>query len=89
LNFVSFRYPLSQSGIRRLRIYPENPTGDTKIIQKRNPVLELIILVLTAQWLLSFFGQSIVPGIPHTGGFIYMLSVVIVVLITMKFLSWL
>ena len=50
-------------------------------------MLELMILVLTAHWLLSFFGQSIVPGIPHTGGFIDMLSVVIVVLIMMKFLS--
>jgi hypothetical protein len=39
------------------------------------------------QWLLSFFGQSIAPGIPHTGGFIYMLSLVIVVLIMVKFLS--
>jgi hypothetical protein len=36
-------------------------------------------------WLLSFFGQSIVPGIPHTGGFIDMLSVVIVVLIIIRF----
>lgn len=48
--------------------------------------LELIILVLTVYWLLSFFGQSIVPGMPHTGGFIDMLSVIIVVLIIMKFL---
>jgi len=50
-------------------------------------VLELIILVLTVQWLLSFFGQSIVPGILHTGGFIYMLSVLIVVLMIVRFLS--
>jgi hypothetical protein len=49
-------------------------------------MLELIILVLTMYWLLSFFGQSIVPGMPHTGGFIDMLSVIIVVLIIMKFL---
>lgn len=49
-------------------------------------MLELIILVLTVYWLLSFFGQSIVPGMPHTGGFIDMLSVIIVVLIIMKFL---
>lgn len=66
---------------------PENPTGDTKIIQRKVPLFELIILVLTVQWLLSFFGQSIFPGIPHTGGFIYMLSALIVVLIIMKFLS--
>ena len=50
-------------------------------------MLELIILVLTVYWLLSYFGQSIFPGIPHTGGFIYMLSVTIVVLIIVKFLS--
>jgi hypothetical protein len=49
-------------------------------------MLELIILVLTVYWLLSFFGQSIVPGMPHTGGFIDILSVIIIVLIIMKFL---
>jgi hypothetical protein len=50
-------------------------------------LLELIILVLTVYWLLSFFGQSIVPGIPRTAGFIDMLSVIIVVMIMVKFLS--
>jgi len=53
-------------------------------------LLELIILVLTVYWLLGFFGQSVVQSvvsIPHTGDFLYMLSVVIVVLIIMKFLS--
>jgi hypothetical protein len=54
---------------------------------KKIPLLELIILVLTVHWLLSFFGQSIVPGIPHTGDFIDMLSVIIVILIIVKFLS--
>ncbi len=49
-------------------------------------MLEFIILMLTAQLLLSFFGQSIFPGVPHTGSFIYILSVLIVVLIMMKFL---
>jgi hypothetical protein len=53
---------------------------------KRISLLVLIILLLTAQWLLSFFGQSIYPGVPHTGGFIYILSVLIVVLIIMKFM---
>ncbi|MDO9301178.1 MAG: hypothetical protein Q7T89_07335 [Anaerolineales bacterium] len=50
-------------------------------------MLVLIILLLTTQWLLSFFGQSIFPGVPHTGSFIYMLSVIIVFLIVVKFLS--
>ena len=49
--------------------------------------VELIILVLTIYWVLSFFGQSIVHGIPHMGGFIDMLSVVIVALIIIRFLS--
>jgi hypothetical protein len=61
--------------------------GSTSIIQRKVSLLELIILILTAQWLFSFFGQSIVPGIPHTGGFIYLLAVVIVVLIIIRFLS--
>ncbi|HET7145244.1 MAG TPA: hypothetical protein VFI68_14590 [Anaerolineales bacterium] len=50
-------------------------------------MIELIILVLTVHWLLSFFSQSIFPGIPHSGSFIYMLSVLIVVLIIMKVLA--
>jgi hypothetical protein len=45
----------------------------------------MIILVLTIYWLLSFFGQSIVPGIPHTEGFIDVLSGLIVVLIIIRF----
>jgi len=52
------------------------------------PMLELIILALTVYWLISFFGQSVFPGVPHTGGFIYILSVLIVVLIIIKFLAW-
>ncbi|HEX2998577.1 MAG TPA: hypothetical protein VHP14_27390 [Anaerolineales bacterium] len=50
-------------------------------------MLELIIFGLTMYWLLSFFGQSTVPGMRHKRGFIDMLSVVIVILIMMKFLS--
>lgn len=50
-------------------------------------MLVVIILILTIYWLLSFFGQSIVRGIPHSGGFIDMLSVIIMVLIIVKFLS--
>ena len=62
--------------------------GGESTPDKKISVLVLIILVLTTYWLLSFLGQSIVPGIPHTGGFIDMLSVVIVVLIIAKFLSY-
>jgi hypothetical protein len=45
-----------------------------------------LILMLTTYWLLSFFGQSIV-GVSHTSGFIDVLSVIIVVLIIVRFLS--
>ena len=46
-----------------------------------------LILVLTMYWLLSFFGQSILRGVAHTSGFVDMLSVIIVVLIVIRFLS--
>jgi hypothetical protein len=49
-------------------------------------VLELIILALASYWLLSFFGRSIIPGVPHTARFIDLLAVVIVLLIIVKFL---
>jgi hypothetical protein len=52
-------------------------------------LLELFILVLTVQWLLGFFGQSIFPQILHMGGFIDILAIIIVVLIGVQFLSWL
>lgn len=51
------------------------------------PLLEFTILVLTAYWLYSFFGQSIFPGCLHSDVFIDLLAVVIVVLISLKFLS--
>lgn len=49
-------------------------------------MLVVLILLLTTYWLLSFFGQSI-RGIPHSGGFIDMLSVIILVLIMVNFLA--
>jgi hypothetical protein len=60
---------------------------DIRITQNKIPLLYWIILLLTVYWLFSFFGKSIVPGIPPTPGFIDMLSAVIVALIIMKFLS--
>lgn len=51
-------------------------------------MIELIILVLSVQWLLSFLGMSIFPGIPHSGIFTYLLSIAILALIiTRSFLS--
>jgi hypothetical protein len=61
--------------------------GGRKILQKKAPVLVLIILALAVIWMLSFFGRSIIPGIPQTGRSIYILSIVIVVLIIIEFQS--
>ena len=66
---------------------PNFGPGGASTPDKKISLLGLIILILTIYWLLSFFGQSIVPGMPHTGGFIDMLAVVIVLLIIIKFLS--
>jgi hypothetical protein len=68
-------------------IRPNFGPDGASIPDKKICLIELIILGLTAYWLLSFFGQSTVPRIPHTGGFIDMLSIVIVVLIIIRFLS--
>jgi len=46
-----------------------------------------LILMLAIYWLLSFFGQSIVRCVSHTSGFIDMLSVIIVLLIIIRFLA--
>jgi hypothetical protein len=49
-------------------------------------MFELVILLLIMQLLFSLFGQSVFPHIPHSGGFIYFLSLVIFSLIAAKFL---
>ena len=59
---------------------------DTHTLDKKISLLALI-LMLAIYWLLNFFGQSIVRGISHTSGFFDMLSVIIVVLIIIRFLS--
>ena len=46
-----------------------------------------LILMLAIYWLLNFFGQSILRGLSHTSGFFDMLSVIIVVLIIIRFFS--
>lgn len=48
-------------------------------------MLESIILVLTLYWFLSFFPQAIGPGRIQGGYFTDVLSVVIVVLIAIRF----
>ena len=60
----------------------------SKVPDEQAAVLVLIILILAILWLLSFLGQSIVPGLPHTARFIDLLAVVIVILIIVKFLSY-
>jgi len=63
--------------------------GDSTPTQKKIPLLFLIILVLSVYWLLSFFGHPILRSIPHRAGFIEMLTIIIVILIVFRFLSWL
>lgn len=48
----------------------------------------LIILALAMYWVFSFFGRSIIPGVPHTARFIDLLAVMIVLLIMVKFLAY-
>jgi hypothetical protein len=70
--------------------YPTRPKWGKRqfeVPDKEFPLLALIILALAMYWVLSFLGQSIVPGVPHTARFIDLLAVVIVVLIIVKFLS--
>jgi len=50
-------------------------------------VLTTFILILTTQWLFSFFGQNRFSHIPHSSGFIDTLAVVIFSLIAIKFLA--
>ncbi|HEY2980434.1 MAG TPA: hypothetical protein VGJ22_04590 [Anaerolineales bacterium] len=62
-------------------------TVDGQVYEKRLSLFVLIIVALTVQWLLSFLGQSIAARLLQTGGFIYMLSLLIVVLIPVRFVS--
>lgn len=73
--------------IHHAAIRPNFWPGGGSTPDKKISLLALIILVLTIYWLLSFFGQSIVPGISHTSGFVDGLSVIIVVLIIIRFLA--
>ncbi|HET6598113.1 MAG TPA: hypothetical protein VFG81_21015 [Anaerolineales bacterium] len=49
-------------------------------------MFELIILLLAALWFLSLFGRQSVPSMIYTAGFINSLSVLIVILIVIRFL---
>lgn len=86
LNFASYLTIAPKGGIGVQKTL-ENPSCVTRVFRRKVLLFELIILALTVQWLLSFFGQSIFPGFSHTGGFIYMLSALIVVLIIINSLT--
>jgi hypothetical protein len=58
----------------------------TRVPEQEFPLLALIILALAVYWVRSFFGRSIIPGVPHTALFVDLLAVVIVLLIILKFL---
>jgi hypothetical protein len=51
-------------------------------------MLDLLILLLIVQLLFSFFGQLTFPRVPHSEGFIYTLSLLLFLMITMKFLPF-
>jgi hypothetical protein len=50
-------------------------------------MFEIIILILFVYWLFSLFGRTIPPRRSRTGNFIYMLSLVIFTLISLKFIA--
>ena len=46
-----------------------------------------IIVILVILWLLGFFGRSISPSFPQTGGWIHTLIVIAVILIILRLLG--
>lgn len=78
--------PRERSGHLPTSIRPNFRPDGTHTPEKKITLLALILL-LTIYWLLSFFGQSTVRGVPHIPGLTDMLSVVIVVLIIVRFFS--
>lgn len=46
-----------------------------------------IIVILVILWLLGFFGRSIIPSFPQTGGWIHSLLVIAVILIVLDVLG--
>jgi len=50
-------------------------------------MLWTIIVILIILWLLGFFGRSINPGFPQTGGWIHTLIVIAVILIILHLLG--
>ena len=50
-------------------------------------MLWTIIVILVILWLLGFFGRSISPSFPQTGGWIHTLIVIAVILIILRLLG--
>jgi len=46
-----------------------------------------IVVILLILWLLGFFGNSISPSIPRTGGWIHTLAVIALILIILRLLG--
>jgi hypothetical protein len=50
-------------------------------------MFEIVILILFVYWLFSLFGHAIPARLPRRDNFIYMLSLVIFTLISLKFIA--
>ena len=50
-------------------------------------MLETIVVVLVILWLLGFFGGSISPRLPRTGGWIHTLIVIALILVILRILA--
>ena len=49
-------------------------------------MLWTLIVILVVLWMLGFFGRNISPRFPRTGGWIHILIVIAVILITLNLL---
>jgi fatty acid desaturase len=59
----------------------------SKSLKRRNLMIWTIIVILVILWLLGFFGRSISPSFPQTGGWIHALIVIAVILVILHFLG--
>jgi hypothetical protein len=50
-------------------------------------MLWTIVVILVILWLLGYFGRSISPSFPQTGGWIHTLLVIAVILIVLNLLG--
>lgn len=50
-------------------------------------MLWTIVVILVILWLLGFFGRSVIPSLPQTGGWIHILIVIAVILIVLNLLG--